>query len=379
MSVMAAPAPARSRPQTANVGFVMEQTLGHVTHHRNLEQWTAEQDCIRPLWMPVAFDARDVWQRAPLARNNWTVRASLRAKALVNATAQREPLDALFFHTQVTALFAARWMRRIPTILSLDATPLNVDTMAAAYDHHPSASARVEALKNALNRRAFSRAAHLVTWCAWARDSLVQDYGIDAARISVIPPGIDLERWHFHRPARSGAVRLLFVGGDFRRKGGLVLIDAFRKHLRGRCVLDIVTKDVVDQEGLPGVRVHHGLTANSPKLVSLYQQADVFVFPTQGDCLPIAVMEAMAAGLPVVAAGVGALHEEVVEGTTGFLVPPGDGEAMAHRVLQLIEDHDLRAAMGQAGRRTAEERFDGARNYAALLDLCGRCADGGRR
>jgi glycosyltransferase involved in cell wall biosynthesis len=361
-----------------NLGFVMEQTLGHVTHDRNLRHWASGDDSLAPEWMPVAFDAEDRWQRAPVVGNNWTLRASLRARGQAAAALKQRKLDGLFFHTQVTALFAGSFMRRIPTVVSLDATPVNVDSVGAAYDHAPSANSRVEALKNTLNRRTFRNAKCLITWCHWAKRSLVEDYGVEAGKVTVIPPGVDLGRWSFDRSTArpAGPVRLLFVGGDFRRKGGEHLLQAFKAGLSESCELDIVTREEVDTTGLSGVRVHHGLTSNAPQLLALYENADLFVFPTLGDCLPIAVMEAMAAGLPVVATCVGALDEEVEDGRTGYIVPPGDVEALTSRALQLVKDADLRRHMGAAGRGRAEELFSGRRNYHAVLALYKRCVDG---
>ena len=128
----------------------------------------------------------------------------------------------------------------------------------------------------------------MVTWCGWAKESLVRDYGIPAERVTVIPPGVDLERWHCPRRPRSNRARLLFVGGDFRRKGGELLLKAYRDHLAEACELDIVTRDPVEPGALERVRVHYGLQPNSPELLSLYERADIFVFPTLGDCLPLA-------------------------------------------------------------------------------------------
>ncbi len=360
------------------MGFILEQTLGHITHCRNLKRWACEEPWLLPLWMPVEFEAPDAWQRAPLTRSNWTLRASLRARALLARAARKELPDALLFHTQVTSLFAHPWTRRVPTVISLDATPLNVDTVGAAYGHRPSASRKVESLKNRLTRRPLLGARRVVTWCEWARDSLVRDYGVPADRVSVIPPGVDLARWQCSPRPRSFRARLLFVGGDFKRKGGELLLAAFREHLAGSCELDIVTRDEVDLTGLSGVRVHSGLQPNSPELRALYEHADLFVFPTLGDCLPLVIMEAMASGLPVVASRVGAIREEVRDGVTGYLVPPGDMDGLACRLVELVRDPDQRDCMGAAGRRVAEQRFDGARNYGALLRLCGSLADGAR-
>lgn len=358
-------------PDRPRIGFVMEQTLGHVTHDRNLRSWAAQDAALDPVWMPVEFSAQDRWQKMPGVRGNWSLRASLRARDAVKAALREQPLDALFFHTQVTALFASRLMRNIPTVVSMDATPINVDSVGSAYDHQPSGNARIEALKNALNRRSFRGAKQLITWCQWAKDSLVRDYGVEAGKVTVIPPGVDLGLWTFapREAIASKPVRLLFVGGDFRRKGGATLLEAYRTALAGHCELDIVTREEVDTAGLKGVRVHHGLTANAPELMALYAQADLFIFPTLGDCLPIAVMEAMAAGLPVVAACVGALDEEVVEGKTGLLVPPGEVGPLVGAVCRLVGDGDLRAEMGIAARRRAEERFCGRTNYGRVIEV----------
>ena len=359
------------------LGFVMEQTLGHVTHAQNFQYWVAKDPDVVPTWMSVSFDAPNFW--LPLIGHNWTLRASRQARAQVQDALRLAPLDGLFFHTQVVALFAHRVMANIPTVVSMDATPLNFDSIGSPYDHVPS-NRHVEALKNALSRRTFNKARKLVSWHQWGKESLVRDYGVNADKVSVIPPGIDLDRWNFPREQNSGhtgRVRLLFVGGDFRRKGGDTLLTAFRRDLMKECEIDIVTREQVSTEGLVNVRVHHGLGPNTPELMALYARADVFVFPTLADTLPLAIMEAMASGLPVVTTRVGALTEEVEHGLTGFLVPPGDVNALAEATLRLVKDPELRRAMSIAGRRFADERFNGSRNYAGLLALCKSCVDEG--
>jgi glycosyltransferase involved in cell wall biosynthesis len=360
------------------LGFVMEQTLGHVTHDLNLRQWVAKDSDIRARWMPVHFSAPDRWGRIPFIKTNWTLRASLRAREQVRAVLRSDRLDGLFFPTQVTALFAQCLMAKIPSVVSLDATPLSFDTIGSAYSHSPSTSKRVEALKNALNRRTFHLARRLITWCHWTKQSLIRDYGVDAAKITVIPPGIDLNQWHFPREPRQepGCVRLLFVGGDFQRKGGAVLLEAFRQDLMSTCELDIVTREDVDIRGLRGVRVHHGLTANAPELMALFGRADAFVFPTFGDAQPVVIAEAMASGLPVISTTIGAIDEQVQHGVTGFLISSGDHRAVSEAVSKLVADPDLRYRMGVAGRLAAERLFDAARNYRQLLAVCKESVNG---
>jgi glycosyltransferase involved in cell wall biosynthesis len=107
-------------------------------------------------------------------------------------------------------------------------------------------------------------------------------------------------------------------------------------------------------EGVQGL----DLLGERDDVPDLLATADVFVLPSKSEGMPISVLEAMAAGLPVVASAVGGVPEVVVDGETGFLVPPGDPEALADALGRLLADGELRRRMGAAGRRRAELRFD---------------------
>ncbi|HXC60596.1 MAG TPA: glycosyltransferase family 4 protein [Steroidobacteraceae bacterium] len=358
------------------LGFVMEQTLGHVTHAKNLQQCISHDPEIIPTWIPVTAEVGDRWDKVPFVRSNWTLRASLRARDKVRAALRTTELDGLFFHTSVTSIFSRGLMGRIPTVISMDATPLNFDSIGRPYDHSPSSLTLLESIKNSINRGTFNKAARLVTWCEWTKDSLMSEYGMGAAKIRVIPPGVDLDKWKTaHEVEARLPVRLLFVGGDFRRKGGETLLRAFRQSLSQECELDIITREPVDTTGLTGVRVHHGLGPNAPQLMQLYAQADIFVFPTEADVLPLAIMEAMASGLPVITTEVGGLREQVENGVTGFLVPLRDAGAVAAATLQLVRDPGLRRRMSTAARQVAEQKYNAAVNYQRLLDVCKESVD----
>jgi glycosyltransferase involved in cell wall biosynthesis len=85
---------------------------------------------------------------------------------------------------------------------------------------------------------------------------------------------------------------------------------------------------------------------------------DIFVLSSDWEGMPNAILEAMAAGLPVVATAVGGTPEVVVDGITGLLVPRGDPEALRQAIARLMDDFDLRRRMGQAGRERVSSRFD---------------------
>lgn len=102
---------------------------------------------------------------------------------------------------------------------------------------------------------------------------------------------------------------------------------------------------------------------------ALLGRASVFVLSSRSEGLPISVIEAMAAGLPIVASDVGGLRELVEEGVSGILVPAGDANALGGALARLLESSTLRRAMGEASRRRAEELFDLPLFRRAHLDL----------
>jgi glycosyltransferase involved in cell wall biosynthesis len=353
-----------------HVGFVIEQTLGHVTYAKNLQTAFARSPRLRATWLPVRYQGGAL-DRVPGVSRNWTVRGSLRAGAAVRGHGGPGAFDALFVHTQTVGLLAPFAARRTPVILSLDATPLNFDEVGIHYNHVAHAGSRVERIKLALHRRMLTSASALTTWSHWAKRSLAEDYGIDPGLITVVPPGIDLTLFTGPAPSRAtagpGPVRVLFVGGDFERKGGMELLAALRGGLLGTCELHLVTRRPVRAE--PGIHVYTDLGPNDPRLLDLYRTADIFALPTHADCLAVVLGEAMAAGLPVVTTTVGGQPEAVSDGVNGLLVPPGNVSALGQALARLAADPDLRRRMGQAGRAEAEARFDAHLNARRLADL----------
>jgi glycosyltransferase involved in cell wall biosynthesis len=97
--------------------------------------------------------------------------------------------------------------------------------------------------------------------------------------------------------------------------------------------------------------------------------SDVFVLASNSEGMPMSVLEAMAAGLPVVASAVGGVPELVAEAETGFLVPPRDVDALAAALQRVLADPELRRSLGAAAHARASERFDVEPFRAAHLAL----------
>jgi len=352
----------------------MEQTLGHVTHYQNVAMAAHRQSVVAPTWILVPFETAGVAKLVPAFATNWSIRASFRARRrLAGALAARRHA-ALFFHTQVTSLFSIALMRRYPTVISLDATPVNYDSVGSAYGHRPAGGGWVDARKHRLNRDAFATARALVTWSEWARASLITDYGVDPAKVTVLAPGaarsffaIGDERLQIVVP-EDKPVRLLFVGGNFERKGGPVLLEAVAAMRTRRAFeLHVVTRDRVAPR--PGVIVHHDARPNSPELYRLFREADAFVLPSLGECLSVVLMEAGAAALPMITTNVGALDEAARQGENALVVPPSNPRALRGALEAIVDDPDLRTRLGLSARALALAKFDAERNDQLLIEL----------
>ncbi len=358
-------------------GFIVEQTLGHVTHGLNLQEHIPADPTVQAEWGFPSWRKDGLTGRLPYLRSNWTLQAGLHTRTILRDIQRRcSGLDALFFHTQVTAVLSHDWLRRIPSIVSLDATPRQYDRLGDYYGHS-TGPAWLEDWKWRLNCDSFRLARHIVTWSQWAKQGLVEEYEVPPEKISVIPPGVDTRAWS---PPLAGSgghapLRILFVGGDLERKGGQILLEAFRKLQALRAdnpgipalELHLVTRKPVK----PGsdVFIYSDLEPNSEILKSLFLQSDIFCLPTLSDCLPMVLSEAGAAGLPAVSTGIAAIPEIIREGETGFLVPPGDVNALTTALLRLVQDPQLRLRQGQAARQAVCERFDAGHNALRLLDL----------
>lgn len=335
----------------------LEQTLGHRAHGQNLEQGIRGRE----------LSSTVVRVNPPELRHMRLPWALLGSAMAWSALRRRRTGGLVLFHTQTIALFAPVLPGGHRYVVSVDATPIQVDSMGRHYNHRRGPRL-IEQLKLRWYRRVLADARAVIAWSEWAARSLTSDYGVPPERIVVAHPGAPAELFAIERAeGETPGVRILFVGGNFERKGGPQLLAAFRAIRSEGLELVLVTESDVPPEA--GVRVERGVRPGTPRLIDEYRRADIFCLPTLGDCTPIAVEEAMAAGLPVVTTTVGANTETVVNGETGLLVPAGDVQALASALRTLVDDPERRASMGSKGRQRALEMLHAGENAQRIIDL----------
>lgn len=345
---------------TLQTVFLMETHLGHRSYYQNLRTHIDPLEEIDPRWVEVTYTFKNRI-KAPSPKLLRVFYSTLSCLLEVNWGLWQRPYDVAVFNTQVPA--ALNWfaINAKPYILCTDITPLQYDRMGEHYHHASSDSKLSQDIKYRINRRIFRNASCIIPWSNWAKSSLMDDYGVAESKISVIPPGVNTAVW---KPGASRSVdrplRLLFVGGDFYRKGGDLLIEAFRTFPKGSVELILVTRDVVAKE--EGISIYRNFQPNAPELIALYQTCDVFVLPTRGEAFGISAVEAGAAGLPAIATRVGGLIDIIADGETGFLIEPDDVQALIDRISLILRDAPLREKMGLAARKRVEEQFDAQKN-----------------
>lgn len=355
--------------------FVGSLYAGHRTRFLNLRAH-AERD---PR-IDAAFYAVSGWrdgglvERSPLPR---TVRGRLRATIEARPLARLPRPDAIWTAVNAIALphlWAQIGPLRRPLVLDLDWTLDQQEELAPTYFGRPAKRGLRRALATTQERLLWSRVSIFTPWSNWAAAAL-RARGIADERLRVIPPGVDLDAWRADRGCEAGArpLRVLFVGADLVRKGGDMLVELARSRFADSCEFHFVTPANVPTS----VNVHvHRATANSPELRALYRDADLFMMPSRAECFGIATVEAMASGLPVIVGDVGGARDIVDDGVTGWLVEPEVGAAAA-ALDRALEHRDGLPAMGMAGRKRAEQRFDGTKNDAAVVDLLVELTRGG--
>lgn len=185
-----------------------------------------------------------------------------------------------------------------------------------------------------------------------------------AGPVEVVPNGVDVER--FGRPAAAEGLpagrRILWVNRLDPQKGFPVMVRAFARlaaELEDVCL--VVAGDGRDREALELLsevdrrRVVMLGTVPNADLPAYHAAADVFAAPATGhESFGVVLVEAMAAGLPVVATDIPGYREVVADGVEGLLVPPHDPGALAAALRRVLTDRELAAALGAAGRRRAD-------------------------
>jgi glycosyltransferase involved in cell wall biosynthesis len=353
-----------------HVAFVNENTLGHASYLGPLVRGFRE----RPEHgiVPHVIDAAPLvepWKKwgefsiRGLRRfgldfhcSRWRFSASRQVRNRLDELRKTQSLDAVIVNTQSVGLCLADLAEEVPVFVAMDATFRQLEASPWFGPNRISRWAQpltMRALRKG-EQTLFRGAAGFFPWSAHVKQSLIRDYGIGEERIHWLPPSISMQPTTIEWP-RNARPQILFMGGDFQRKGGPVLMECYHRHLADRFDLHVVTQSDVPK--MQGVHVHHGVAAYSPQWFERWQQADVFVFPSRLETFGIVLLEALAFQVPVVSSDVGAAREVLLEGNAGVLIPPDNSERLANAIEYIFQEPKQTRARIKSGHDNVEANY----------------------
>ncbi|HKS28654.1 MAG TPA: glycosyltransferase family 4 protein [Pyrinomonadaceae bacterium] len=211
------------------------------------------------------------------------------------------------------------------------------------------------------------RSAHVICSQGPFWTSYFQNFAEAQGKVIEIPNGINLESVDSRLPGHARGHRLIYVGAVKHSKGVFEMLDVLEavRETYPQTTLSVVGggddfeefKAAVKRRGMQAHVSAEGWASRDEVKASL-SMADVFLFPSHYEGLPNAVLEAMAAAVPVVATRVGSIPDLIRDGSTGFLADVGDTRAMTRGVLALMSEPDEASRIGLNGRRLIEEKYD---------------------
>jgi len=315
----------------------------------------------------------------PAGVPNWTVHrfaigrglrwwvAPLVVPPAIARVARATPFDVLRAHSLRYIGPSALWARR----------RLRLDVPVVAHHHHLDPSP----LNRHLERRVVDAVDHLVVGSEFARRQLGAELGARTDHVSVVPYGVDAR--FRPRPPRAdlrarydlgaGPVAL-FLGGLKARKNLPLLLDVWARvaprHPGARLLIaggGPLLESLRARSDTKGLRGSVRFTGYVPEVEKAdhFNLGDVFVFPSAMEGFGLAVAEAMASGVPVVASDRGSIPELLVDGEGGFVCDPARPDLFVDRLLRLLADAPLRAKLGAANAERVDRCFRWERCVAA--------------
>lgn len=203
--------------------------------------------------------------------------------------------------------------------------------------------------------------------------------------VLICPNGISVQKNEVLNVKRDNKVsRLLFLSNLMESKGVLVLLDALEiirmkgytficnfvggetKEIDAKCFAEAVGKRELNQN------VFYLGRKYGDEKKEIYCSSDVFVFPTNEDCFPLVILEAMSYHLPIVTTSEGAIPDEVTDGVNGFICEKKNPDNLADCIIRLLDDEDLRHRMGEQGLKQLNNYFTLEKFEKKIVECLGK-------
>jgi glycosyltransferase involved in cell wall biosynthesis len=226
-------------------------------------------------------------------------------------------------------------------------------------------------------RELFEHSDMVISLSEYAKKKIIEF--APSANIVVVPNSIGLPSLNqeLEDEAQARGIQLSFLGHIKEQKGIFDLLKVVKELINNGtdvrlCVGGYGALDRLQREiavlGLKD-RVEYLGWISEEQRDSLLRKTDIFVLPSYGEGMPMSILEAMSYRIPVITCPVGGIPELVIDGETGFLVPPGDLGDLRRRIFELISDKEMRLRFGNSGRQVIESKHNLAVNIKIIKNI----------
>lgn len=282
----------------------------------------------------------------------------------LSAALKENPVDILF--VSASSQMIAEVKTDIPVVYMTDAT---FQQLQGYYKSFSNLSANNIRQGIELDKKAFQKAAHCMLASDWCKQSAITDYGIDAAKISVVPCGANLDQVPdavSMEVSKQNNCRLLFLGVDWERKGGAIALEAFRllkKEIASaslRIIGCVTPVEIMPDEGIEVIPfLDKNKSEEMQRLHQILLDTDFLLLPTRAECAGIVFCEASAYGIPSVSTDTGGVSTYVRDGVNGYaLLPEAGAPEYASRIRQLWNDRQSLLVLKQKSRDLFEQELN---------------------
>lgn len=282
----------------------------------------------------------------------------------LSAALKENPVDILF--VSASSQMIAEVKTDIPVVYMTDAT---FQQLQGYYKSFSNLSAYNIRQGIELDKKAFQKAAHCMLASDWCKQSAITDYGIDAAKISVVPCGANLDQVPdavSMEVSKQNNCRLLFLGVDWERKGGAIALEAFRllkKEIASaslRIIGCVTPVEIMPDEGIEVIPfLDKNKSEEMQRLHQILLDTDFLLLPTRAECAGIVFCEASAYGIPSVSTDTGGVSTYVRDGVNGYaLLPEAGAPEYASRIRQLWNDRQSLLVLKQKSRDLFEQELN---------------------
>jgi glycosyltransferase involved in cell wall biosynthesis len=307
-----------------------------------------------------------VYRAAPLELTNILgVQSAISTEAvkLMREVCRREQSEVLhannlYFFTTIAACLNLKALRK-PLVTTLHVGSISELDRIARYP------ARL--YERSIGRWILRKSSHIVA-VSQAVKQYAETQGMDPCKVSVVPNAVDTLEFRPASPEDNhddGMVRVGFIGRLISNKGPQYLVEAAPRILRNSSDVQFqlagdgpMLQELKHRARQLGVEDSFGFLGTVPSNAEFLRSCDILVRPSLTDGMPLAVLEAMACGIPTVAFNVGGTPEILRDGQTGFLTEPKDIDALVTRISELASNPELRSTMGEQARAFIEKYYN---------------------